>query len=173
MQDDLTDATRWAIAEGKADPDRICIMGGSYGGYASLMGLIREPDLYKCGIDMFGPTDLEATFSEGDVPDILYGSAYLKTALGNDPREWDARSPAKHADQIKAPVLIIAGGKDRRVPMLHSTTMEKALKRAGKAVETLYIDSEGHGFYKLEHRVQAYQKVLDFLARNIGAGDAG
>jgi dipeptidyl aminopeptidase/acylaminoacyl peptidase len=173
MQDDLTDGTRWAIDQGKADPDRICIMGASYGGYASLMGLIREPDLYKCGIDMFGPTDLEAKFSKGDIPDMLYGPAYLESALGADPKEWAARSPARLADQIKAPVLIIAGGADRRVPMYHSTAMEKALKGAGKSVETLFIKSEGHGFFKLEHRVEAYQKVLDFLARNIGTAEAG
>jgi dipeptidyl aminopeptidase/acylaminoacyl peptidase len=173
MQDDLTDGTRWVIDQGKADPERICIMGSSYGGYASLMGLIREPDLYQCGIDMFGPTDLEAKFSKGDIPDLLYGPAYLESQLGSDPKEWAARSPAKNAEQIRAPVLIIAGGADKRVPMFHSTTMEKALKRAGKPVETLFIKTEGHGFFELEHRVDAYQKVLDFLARNIGNADAG
>ena len=173
MQDDLTDATQWAIAQGLADPERICIMGGSYGGYASLMGLIREPKLYQCGIDMFGVTDLDELFSGGEIPDMLSGRAYLKDAIGTDRKEWDARSPTQLAAQIQVPVLIIAGGQDKRVPMAHSEKMEKALKRAGKSVETLYYDSEGHGFFKLEHRVEAYQKVLDFLEKNIGKGDAG
>lgn len=171
MQDDLTDATRWAIETGRADSERICIMGGSYGGYASLMGLVREPELYKCGIDMFGVSDMEEFFTAGDIPDILYGKAYLKSAIGTDRAEWDARSPTKQAHRIKAPLLIIAGGQDKRVPISHSEMMEKALKRIGKPVETLYFDSEGHGFAKLEHRVQAYQKVLDFLAANIGKGE--
>jgi len=170
MQDDVTDATRWAIAEGLADQDRICIMGSSYGGYASLMGAIREPRLYKCAIDMFGVTDLGELFSSGDTPDLLFGRAYLKDAIGTDRKELDARSPARLADQILAPVLIIAGGQDKRVPITHSEKMEKALKKAGKPVETLYVRSEGHGFSRLDHRVEAYQKVLDFLARNIGEG---
>lgn len=171
MQDDLTDATQWAIAEGLADPARICIMGTSYGGYASLMGVIREPKLYQCAIDMFGVTDLTELFNSGDIPDQLSGRGYLKDALGTDRSEWDARSPAKLAAQIQAPVLIIAGGQDKRVPIAHSKMMEKALKKAGKPVETLYFASEGHGFSLLEHRVEAYQKVLDFLARNIGTGE--
>jgi len=168
MQDDLTDATRWAVSEGLADPDRICIMGSSYGGYASLMGLVREPRLYQCAIDMFGVTDFNEFFSSGDIPDLLYGRAYLRDAIGTDRREWDARSPTRLADQILAPVLIVAGGQDKRVPVAHSELMERALKKAGKPVEALYFPTEGHGFSRLEHRVQAYQKVLDFLARAIG-----
>ncbi|MBN8280697.1 MAG: S9 family peptidase [Gammaproteobacteria bacterium] len=170
MQDDVTDATRWAIQEGRADPERICIMGGSYGGYASLMGVIREPDLYRCAVDLFGVTDLAELFAGGDIPDRLWGRAYLKDTIGPDRKEWDARSPARLADRIKVPVLIIAGGQDKRVPIVHAELMEKALKRAGKPVETLYYPSEGHGFALLEHRVEAYRKVLDFLARNIGGG---
>ncbi len=172
MQDDVTDATRWAIDQGLVDGERVCIMGGSYGGYASLMGLVREPDLYKCGIDMYGVTDLELLFKEGDVPDYLFGKAYIKGTIGADKKEWDIRSPAKLADKIKAPVLILAGGKDERVPVSHSEKMEEALKAAGKPIEALYFENEGHGFYKLEHRVQAYQKVLDFLAANIGKGES-
>jgi len=170
MQDDLTDATRWAIGEGLADPGRICIMGGSYGGYASLMGVVREPDLYQCAVSLYGVTDLAEFFAGGDIPDLLSGRAYLKDAIGSDRAEWDARSPARLADRIKVPVMLIAGGQDKRVPITHAEMMEKALKKAGKPVETLYFPTEGHGFSQLEHRVEAYQKVLDFLGRNLGPG---
>jgi dipeptidyl aminopeptidase/acylaminoacyl peptidase len=170
MQDDLSDATRWAVDEGLADAQRICIMGGSYGGYASLMGVVREPALYRCAIDLFGPSDLEAQMHLGDIPKLFHGKAYLEDSLGMDPAELRARSPAWLAENIEAPVLIIAGGKDERVPIEHSYRMEKALKRAGKTVETLYFKGEGHGFYKLEHRVTAYSKVMDFLQRHIGPG---
>lgn len=170
MQDDLTDATRWAVGEGLADPARICIMGGSYGGYASLMGVVREPDLYRCAVSLFGVTDLSELFANGDVPDQLFGRAYLKDAIGSDRQEQDARSPARLANRIQVPVLLIAGGQDKRVPIVHAELMEKALKKAGKPVETLYFRTEGHGFSQLDHRVEAYQKVLDFLAGNIGPG---
>lgn len=170
MQDDVTDATRWAIQEGRADPARICIMGGSYGGYASLMGVIREPELYRCAVDLFGVTDLAELFSGGDIPDELWGRAYLRDALGPDRKEWDARSPARLADRIQVPVLIVAGGQDKRVPMVHVELMENALRKANKRVETLYYPSEGHGFSLLEHRVEAYRKILDFLGRQLGGG---
>lgn len=166
MQDDLTDATRWAIQEGLADPERICIMGGSYGGYAALMGLVREPDLYRCAIAFAAVSDLETMFKEGDVEDMLFGKAYLRSAIGDDKRQWDERSPSRQAAAIRAPVLLVHGGEDQRVPIKHAKLMEKALKNAGRPVETLYIDTEGHGFFKPEHRVRQYQKVLDFLGRH-------
>ncbi len=169
MQDDLTDATKWAIDQGKADPARICIMGASYGGYASLMGLIREPALYRCGIDLFGVTDLEEMLSEGNISEAHWGAAYLRSAFGADRKEWAARSPSRLADKIQAPVLIIAGEEDTQVPFVHSELMEEALKEAGKSVETLYFDKEAHGFFNPANRVKAYEKVLAFLDKHIGS----
>ena len=169
MQDDLTDATRWAIDQGLADPQRICIMGTSYGGYAALMGVVREPELYRCAIDIAGVSDMETFFKEGDIEDMLSGKAYLRSSIGTDAAQWQERSPARQAQAIRAAVLIAHGGEDQRVPIKHAKLMEKALKKAGKPVETLYIDSEGHGFFKPEHRVQLYQLVLEFLGRQIPA----
>lgn len=170
MQDDVTDATRWPIEQGLVDPKRICIMGGSYGGYATLMGLIREPDLYRCGIDLYGVTDLEEKYKNSDVADKLFGEAFLRSTIGSDKKEWDARSPSKLVDKIQVPVLLIHGGKDKRVPIKHSELMEKALKKAGKPVETLYFPNEQHGFYNLDNNIAAYEKVLSFLQANIGLG---
>jgi dipeptidyl aminopeptidase/acylaminoacyl peptidase len=168
MQNDVTDATQWALAQGLADPARVCIMGGSYGGYSALMGLVREPNLYRCGISIVGVTDLELMYTEGDIKERKAGVSYLRNALGDEPKELAKRSPAKLADQIKAPVLLLHGGNDRRVPIEHAYRMEKAMKAAGKPVQTFYFDTEGHGFFLLKHRVAAYQKVLEFLSVQLG-----
>jgi len=168
MQDDVTDATRWAIKEKLADPERTCIVGGSYGGYATMMGLVREPDLYRCGVSMYGVSDIELLFTEGDIPDALWGKSYMRATLGEDKAEWAARSPSRLADQIQAPVLLVHGGKDERAPISHARKMEAALKSAGKPVETFYVDTESHGFMNEANRVRAHEIVLEFLDRHIG-----
>ncbi|KRG71750.1 alpha/beta hydrolase family protein [Pseudoxanthomonas dokdonensis] len=170
MQDDLTDATRWAIQQGIADPARICIYGASYGGYAALMGVAREPDLYRCAAGYVGVYDLEMMHR-----DASQGSRSGKTwAL-----EWMGergtlapRSPTQLADRIKVPVFLAAGGKDERAPIAHSERMEKALKAAGVPVQTLYFANEGHGFYTEEHRRAFYTRLLDFLAPQLGGARA-
>jgi dipeptidyl aminopeptidase/acylaminoacyl peptidase len=166
MQDDLTDATRWAIEQNIADPTRICIYGASYGGYAALMGAAREPDLYRCAVGYVGVYDLEAMHRKDSRM-----AGWMRT-WAND---WvgerdtlDARSPTLMAGQIKAPVFLAAGGEDRIAPITHSKKMERALRAAGKSVETLYFSSEGHGFYTDEHRREYYTRLLDFLARHLG-----
>jgi dipeptidyl aminopeptidase/acylaminoacyl peptidase len=172
MQDDLTDATRWAVAQGIADKARICLFGGSYGGYASLMGVAKEPDLYRCAVGYVGVYDLPTMFKEGDVPDRASGANYLRDWLGSDQAKLVAASPNRMANRIKVPVFLAAGGEDERAPIVHSQMMEKALRTAGVPVETLYYDTEGHGFYKLEHRKEFYTRLLAFLSRNLGGGVA-
>ncbi len=165
MQDDLTDATRWAIAQGVADKDRICIFGASYGGYASLMGVAKEPALYKCAVGQVGVYDLGRFKSEDSL-----GNDYLRRyheEVMND-GELGPLSPSRIADQIKVPVFLSSGHEDTRVPIEHSEMMETALKKAGVPVETLYFKTEGHGIYKLEHRREFYAKLLMFLQKNIG-----
>lgn len=166
MQDDLTDATRWAIQQGIADSNRICIYGASYGGYAALMGAAKEPGLYKCAVGYVGVYDLKMMHRRGDIPQNLSGVNFLKDALGVD--GLDETSPNKLASRIKAPVFLAAGGEDVRAPQDHSEAMEKALRAAGVPVETLYYPTEGHGFYKVEHQREFYKKLLGFLARHIG-----
>jgi dipeptidyl aminopeptidase/acylaminoacyl peptidase len=169
MQDDVTDATRWAIEQGIADASRVCIYGTSYGGYAALEGAVKEPDLYKCAIGSAGIYDLRLMYSRGDVPQSLFGENYLKLVLGEDQDQlWD-RSPIAHLDRLKAAVMLIAGGADQRVPAVQGENLHNALTQRKVEHEWLYERSEGHGFYTEQHLVAMYDKMLAFLNRQIGA----
>ncbi|WP_102944060.1 prolyl oligopeptidase family serine peptidase [Stenotrophomonas sp. VV52] len=171
MQDDVTDATRWAIAEGIADEKRICIYGGSYGAYAAMMGTVREPGLYQCAAGYVGVYDLPMMFERGDIQNQKSGMNYLRNWLG--PVEGlAARSPVNLADQVRVPVFLAAGGEDKRAPIQHTKKMEAALQRAGSPVESLYFKTEGHGFYTMEHRREYYTKLLAFLSRSLGGETA-
>ncbi|MFL6593044.1 MAG: alpha/beta hydrolase family protein [Luteimonas sp.] len=169
MQDDLTDATRWAVAQAVADPSRICIYGASYGGYAALMGAAKEPGLYRCAAGYVGVYDLPLMFERGDTQQLDSGMTYLREWLG-DPARLAPASPVNMAAKIKVPVFLAAGGKDERAPIEHSKRMEKALRAAGVPVETYYVGTEGHGFFVPEHEQEFYRRLLSFLDRNIGAG---
>lgn len=167
MQDDLTDATRWAIAQGHTTADRICIFGASYGGYAALMGAARETDLYRCAIGYAGVYDLELMLSSADIPDSRSGRAYLAKALGNDVSDLRARSPVHQAQSITAPVLLIHGAKDGRVDYEQATRMKEALQKNGKQVEWLALSREGHGVYDEDSRREVYERILAFLDRHL------
>jgi dipeptidyl aminopeptidase/acylaminoacyl peptidase len=170
MQDDLTDATRWAIETGVADASRICIVGASYGGYAALMGAAREPDLYRCAVGYVGVYDLETMHREDS-----RSARWLRTWANEWLGERDslkARSPIHMAGRITAPVLLVAGGEDRIAPIAHSKKMERALRAAGKPVETFYVSSEGHGFYADDNRREYMTRLLEFLARHLGGRTA-
>lgn len=170
MQDDLTDATRWAIAQEIADPERICIYGASYGGYAALMGVAKEPTLYRCAVGYVGVYDLPQ-LHEDDADLARWAEAWANEWLG-DPAQLAARSPNRLAAQIKVPVFLAAGGLDETAPIKHSRMLEKALRKAGVPVETLYYPTEGHGFYAEPHRREFYTRLLDFLHRQIGGATA-
>ncbi|WP_102944061.1 prolyl oligopeptidase family serine peptidase [Stenotrophomonas sp. VV52] len=172
MQDDVTDATRWAIAQGHADASRICIYGASYGAYAALMGAAREPGLYRCAAGYVGVYDLPMMHTTGDIQRSGSGSTYLKEWLGSA-AEVAAVSPVNLADRIKVPVFLAAGGEDERAPIQHTKRMETALKKAGVPVESLYYDTEGHGFYTDPHRREYYGKLLAFLSHSLGGKTAG
>ncbi len=166
MQDDLTDATQWAIREGIADAKRICIYGGSYGGYASLMGVAKEPDLYQCAVGYVGVYDMRMLWGQGDISKSSFGKDFLSYAVGKD--QLDTASPNKQVERIKVPVFLAAGGADIRAPQSHSEVMEKALKGAGKYVESLYYPTEGHGFAKEENNREYYARLFTFFHRHIG-----
>ena len=169
MQDDVTDATQWAVGQGIADPARICIYGASYGGYAALEGVAKEPSLYKCAAGYVGVYDLPLMFSKGDTRELESGRNYMHDWIG-EPSELGKVSPVNQAASIKVPVFLAAGGEDERAPIEHSERMEKALRAAGVPVETMFIRTEGHGFYTTEHQAAFYQKLLAFLSANIGGG---
>jgi len=167
MQDDLTDATRWAIQSGLADPSRICLYGASYGAYASLMGVAKEPALYRCAAGYVGVYDLPMMHTRGDTQQAKWGRNYIKDWIG-EPASLAAVSPTQLADRIKAPVFLAAGGEDERAPIQHTELMERRLKAAGVPVESLYFRTEGHGFYKPEHQKEFYSRLLAFLGRHLG-----
>ena len=170
MQDDLTDATQWAVSSGIADKSRICIYGASYGGYAALTGVAREPDLYQCAVGYVGVYDLQqlTTFSRR-TPE--YHETWMSDWVG-ERRSLGSVSPVNLADKIKVPVMLAAGGMDPIAPVEHTEAMEKALRKAGVPVETLYYPNEGHGFHAPEHREQFYRQLLDFLSRHLGGSKA-
>jgi dipeptidyl aminopeptidase/acylaminoacyl peptidase len=178
MQDDLTDATHWAIEQGIADPDRICIYGGSYGGYATLMGVVKEPDLYACGVGYVGVYDL-TWFRAGDGSDFSRGQSrqqrenferFMSSAVGPTPESLVPVSPLHHVDKIKADLFIVHGESDVRVPVGHAYRLREALDKIGKDYEWMIKEKEGHGFYQVPNRVDLYESMLAFFEKHIGPG---
>ncbi|RAP57098.1 alpha/beta fold hydrolase [Oleiagrimonas sp. MCCC 1A03011] len=169
MQNDVTDATRWAIKQGLADPDRICIYGASYGGYAALMGAALQPKLYRCAIGYAGVYDLARLYRWGDIHRSDYGMHYLHTVLGLDKRELAAHSPAELADRIKVPVLLAHGAMDGRVPLKYAREMRHAMRHAGHPVEYLEYSWEGHGLSRRDDIKDFYTHMLDFLHAHLAA----
>ncbi len=169
MQQDLTDGVKWAIAHHFADPKRICVFGGSYGGYAALMQVIRQPTMYKCAVSYDGVTDLNMEVSKSDTVQTESGRNYFRMVLG-DKDERAANSPVNLADRIQVPVFLIHGKDDKRVPYAEATEMRDALEKAGKHVEWLAKSGEGHGFYDENNNIEMLTKLFAFFKQNIGPG---
>ncbi len=169
MQDDITDGVDWLIKQGIADPERVAIYGGSYGGYATLAGVTFTPDLYACAIDYVGVSNL-FTFMNTIPP---YWKPYLEMMyemVGNpekDKEQMAAASPVFHIDKIKAPLFVIQGANDPRVNIDESDQIVKALRARG--VEVLYMVKydEGHGFHNEENRFEVYKAMLGFLNKHL------
>ncbi|KAB8172438.1 prolyl oligopeptidase family serine peptidase [Lysobacter maris] len=173
IQNDIIDATRWAIDEGHADSDRICIYGGSFGGYSSLMAPIRAQGMFKCAVGYVGVYDMPMMFDKGDIPQRESGQRFLRRTLGTDSEELRATSPTFQADKVGIPVLLVAGARDERAPPEQTEEMRDALVEAGNPpVETLIQSGEMHGFYKEENNLNLYTKMLAFFDRHIGTGQA-
>ncbi len=171
IQNDILDATHWVINNGYADKERICIYGGSFGGYSSLMAPIREPGLFKCTFGYVGVYDVDMMFKRGDIPDSANGQRYLRRTHGTDPAVWEQNSPARRAAEVKIPVYLAAGARDVRTPPEQTELMHKALIAAGNKPEGLIIQpGEMHGFYGDEARVNLYTEMLKFFNRHIGEG---
>ncbi len=170
MHDDLVDAVQWAIDEGIADPDRMAIYGGSYGGYAALVGATFTPELFKCAVDIVGPSNL-ITFIETIPP---YWSTYLsllQKRVGNpetEPEFLKSRSPLFSVDNIKIPILIAQGANDPRVKQSESEQVVAAMKEKGIAYEYMLFPDEGHGFAKPENRLRFYAAAERFLSKHLG-----
>lgn len=177
MQNDIADGVQWAIAQGIADPRRICIAGASYGGYAVLMGLARDAALYRCGVNWVGVTDINLMYSVdwSDVSDAwkLHGMPRLVGDPVKDAAQLKATSPIENAARIRAPLLMAYGDKDMRVPIVHGEKFRDAVKIHNPAVEWVVYDREGHGWRKLETRIDFWTRVERFLERNIGKPSGG
>lgn len=173
MQDDVTDATLWAVREAGVDERRICIAGASYGGYAALMGLVREPALYRCGIDWVGVTDPALMFSlaHSDLTEE-WKNFGLRQMLGDpvaDKERFTQTSPIAQAARIKQPLLLAYGGVDRRVPLEHGTRFRDAVMQHNRDVEWVLYSDEGHGFGDPKNLRDFWGRVEKFLDRNIGS----
>lgn len=169
IQNDIIDATQWAIKNGYADDERICIYGGSFGGYSSLMAPIRAPGLFKCTFGYVGVYDIDMMFKKGDIPENEPGQRFLRRTHGTDTKTWAENSPARRAAEVKIPVYLAAGARDVRTPPEQTELMNKALIAAGNSPEGMLIQSgEMHGFYDVANRVNLYTTMLDFFARHIG-----
>lgn len=172
MQDDLTDAVNWAIAQGIADRSRVCIYGASYGGYAALMSAVREPDLYRCTVGYVGVYDLDAQYSS-DIGDHKAGVAYLRDAYPTSKAERNAQSPAYGVERLKAPVMLVHGEKDVRVPIRNMNVLVSRMEAAGKRPEVVVVEpKEAHGFRDLDNNVNLYTRMLAFFDKYIGPGAA-
>lgn len=176
MQDDIADGARWAIAQGLADGKRVCIAGASYGGYATLMGLVNDPDLYKCGVNWAGVTDIKLMYTGAwsAVSDLserwkALGMPLMVGDPQKDATQLDATSPLVQAARIRQPLLMAYGGDDRRVPLYHGEKFLAAVKAVNPNVEWIVYDKEGHGWRLPEHRIDFWTRVEKFLDKQIGA----
>ncbi|MFO1343134.1 MAG: S9 family peptidase [Burkholderiales bacterium] len=171
MQDDITDGVNWLIKEGIADPKRIAIYGASYGGYATLMGVTKTPDLYAAAVDYVGVSNM-FTFMKSIPP---YWKPFLEmmTEMVGDAEKDKAQltttSPALNAERIKTPLFIAQGAKDPRVVKAESDQMVEALKKRGVAVEYMVKDNEGHGFRLQENQFEFYEAMEKFLGKHLKA----
>ncbi len=178
MQNDIADGAKWAVAQGYADAGRICIAGASYGGYAALMGLINDPDLYKCAINWVGVTDINLLYNghwrfHDDLSPVYrkYGMPSMVGDQKLDAAQLAATSPLLQAARVSRPVLLAYGGADRRVPLYHGEKFYDEVKKTNPAVEWVLYPEEGHGWALPATRVDFWGRVEKFLQKHIGKPD--
>ena len=169
MQDDLTDGVKWAIAQGYADPDRVAIVGASYGGYAALAGVTFTPELYRCAVNYVGVSDLSiiAGYGIGNGRNHFQDRTFENQWIGDDPKYRHDRSPVNFVQNIRVPTLHAYGENDPRVDMDNWKRLKAELDRYHKPYEFVTEGNEGHGFRHENARVSFYRHVEDFLARNL------
>lgn len=168
MQDDLADGVQWAVKQGVADPQRVCIVGASFGGYAALMGVAKTPDLYRCAVSFAGVSDLVELARDANM--YRFGADAMEAQVGsldNEKERLKTTSPRFLAPQIKAPVLLIHGTTDRSVPFYQAELMQSALKEAGKKFRFVKQDLGDHHLSIYEHRLEFFTELEAFLAKNL------
>jgi dipeptidyl aminopeptidase/acylaminoacyl peptidase len=170
MHDDLIDAVNWLVQHSIADPNKIAIMGGSYGGYAALVGLTFTPDVFACGVDIVGPSNL-VTLLESFPPYWAPLKAMFSHRVGDLEKEEDflkSRSPLFYCDRIQKPLLIAQGANDPTVKQSESEQIVNAMRQSGKPVQYVLYSDEGHGFARPENRLHFYAIAEEFLAKHLG-----
>lgn len=171
MQDDVADALQWAVAQGISDPNKACVAGGSYGGYATLMGLIKYPQMYRCGIAWVAVTDVKLLGQLSFDSDLSeeFRQYEFGTLVGdpNDEALMRKLSPIYRAAEIKAPVMLAFGGRDRRVPIAHGEKMRDALRAAGRDPVWVRYDAEGHGWFLPANQIDFAKRVEAFLGQHL------
>jgi dipeptidyl aminopeptidase/acylaminoacyl peptidase len=174
MQDDLEDGVNWAVAQGIADPDRVCFFGASYGGYAALWGAIKNAKLIKCAVDYVGVSSIDYMFdnAETDMSQLAEKSTLMAEHIG-DPNTERARfkrvNPLDNADMVGVPILLAYGALDVRVPLVHGTAFRAALDKYNKPYEWVVYAEEGHGFNRDENLFDFWHRVERFLAKYLGS----
>ena len=172
MQDDITDGIQYLIEQGIADPERVCIMGGSYGGYATLAGMVFTPELYACGVNIVGVSNIITLLNS--IPTYWGPIRQMLTLRVGDPDTEEGRaqlerqSPINHVDNIQRPLLIVHGANDPRVRQSEADQIVVAMREAGLPVEYILAPDEGHGFSQRINRLAMYARVEQFLAQHLG-----
>ena len=164
MQDDITDTARWLVEEGIADPDRMCIVGGSYGGYAALMATVKTPDLFRCAVSFAGVSDLRRLVNESR---RYIGSEAVEAEVGTRSRDLRARSPYHNVEEIEVPILLVHGEEDRIVDVLHSRSMADELHDHGKEVEYIELPNGNHHLSAQPNRHTFFRAMDRFLKRHL------
>jgi dipeptidyl aminopeptidase/acylaminoacyl peptidase len=172
MQHDLTDGVRWLVDQGIADPRRVAIMGGSYGGYATLAGVAFTPDLYAAAVSIVGPSSIP-TLLDSIPPywEPVRRTFHVRVGDPEDPADLDrmrAQSPLYAAERIRTPLLVVQGANDPRVKKSESDQIVRALRDLGREVEYLVAADEGHGFASEESNQALFARIEEFLARHLG-----
>lgn len=180
MQTDLEDGVKWLVSQGTVDVKRVGIFGGSYGGYAAMMALVTAPDLYKCAVTYAGVSNLVRMLNARN---MVARSGLRRSVSKQERLFWESVigdrddeaalkeiSPLFNVGKVRAPVFIAHGDEDLTVPVIEATDLERALRRAGKPVDMLIIQGEGHGFFREKSREKFYRKMDDFFGKYLPAG---
>ncbi len=166
MQDDLDDGVDWLANEGTIDPHRVCILGASYGGYAALWGVIRNPEKYRCAVSLAGVTDLKRQLRYDSKFFSRKGARGWRSKIEGEERfDLDAVSPVGHIDQLTRPVFIAHGDADGTVPQSQYDRFVESAKKAGKPIEAKLYKGEGHGLADPKNRADYYDRVGAFLTK--------
>jgi dipeptidyl aminopeptidase/acylaminoacyl peptidase len=168
MMDDIVDGVKWAGSQPDVDMSRVCTFGGSFGGYAALMLTVREPAMFKCAVGFAGVYDLARIYDEKRVHGHEAAEAFYRKTIGEDKGELARFSPARQADKIKVPVLLIHGEKDEVAPIEQFDVMNEALTKAGHPPETMRVAKESHGFFDEDNQAAMLQRLETFFAKYLG-----